>query len=148
VLIDTSANSQMVRYLRENAQPVHAHSGYAVDGFEVRTHPDLVSRLRDFMAYTPGARLEYAFGTPTLCTADGEIFATASGTSSLHLYLPNVTDWGWPFAEYGHPWRQGSAWNRLPSQTDEDFFGRIARAAYAYASHSAGKRTEDLEAQE
>jgi hypothetical protein len=138
----------MLQYLRENAKPVHARSGYAVDGFEVHTHPGLVSRLRDLMVYTPGARFEYAFGTPMLCTAEGAIFATASGTDSLHLHLDGVTDWGWPYAEYGDPWRQGSSWKRLPSQTDKEFFGTIMQAAYLSAAQSNGHRMEPVETQQ
>jgi hypothetical protein len=126
-------NDEVLTAVRRTAILEGPHSGYAVDGYEVRTHPDLVDRLRELMAYTPGARFGYVFGTPTLQNPTGEIFATASGTSSLYLRLEGDTDWGRPYEEYGAPWRQGNAWEmgRPHSKEAEERLARLVRVAYS-----------------
>jgi hypothetical protein len=89
------------------------------------------------MVYTPGARFEYIFGTPTLQSAAGEIFATANGTFSLCLRLPGENDWGLDYEEFGTPWRQGSAWSigRPHSKQDEERLAELVRIAYSSVHH-------------
>lgn len=130
--IDKS-NSNVLNALQRTAVVENSRSGYTVDGYEVHTHPDLTQRLRELMVYTPGARFDYVFGTPTLQSTNREIFATAQGSSSLYLHLPDVTDWGRPFEEYGPPWRQGFAWamGRPNTKEDEERMAQLLRIAYS-----------------
>jgi hypothetical protein len=135
-----SPNAQVEEALQRASRREHSASGYAVDGYEVRAHPDLVDRLRDLMTYCPGSSFKYVFGTPTLSTAAGEIFATAFGTSSLCLRLPGISEWGRSYAEYGDAWKQGSAWilGRPPTKDDEEKLRRFVTAAYASALERVG----------
>lgn len=109
---------------------------YVVDEYELHAHPDLVDRLRDLMAYTPDAQLKFAYGIPVLCTPGGRIFATAGGTNSLKLYLPERETWGREYAEYGNPWREGRAWasGRVHTPEDEGHLAALLRLAYSTAA--------------
>ncbi len=109
---------------------------YVVDGYELHAQPDLVDRLRDLMAYAPAAQLEFAYGIPVLCTPAGRIFATAGGTNSLTLYLPEREIWGREYAEYGNPWREGPAWTRgrVHTSEDEERLAVLLRLAYSTAA--------------
>jgi hypothetical protein len=131
--VDFERNAQIVNALERVAVREHASSGYTVDGYEVRVHPDLVARLRELMTYIPNARFEYVFGTPTLCTAAGDIFATVNGTKYLSLHLPENAYWGTHYEEFGKLWRQGSAWTmgRPHSQEDEERFASLVGIAYS-----------------
>jgi hypothetical protein len=110
--IDFRKNANVLAQLFGLAKPKQRTSAdpYVVDGYELHARPDLVDRLKDLMAYAPEANLEFAYGIPLLCTRKGRAFATAGGTHSLHLYLPEEMKWGVPYPEYGGQWRQGFAW--------------------------------------
>jgi hypothetical protein len=131
--VDIDRNKQLVKALKRVSTPENAGSGYTVDGYEVRVHPDLVARLRELMIYVPAARFEYVFGAPVLCTAAGMIFASVSGTVYLNLRLPKEADWGTHYEEYDELWRQGPAWARRRSHTqeDEDRLAALLREAYS-----------------
>lgn len=80
---------------------------FVEDGYELHAHPDLVDRVENLLAHVPEARLEFAFGIPMLVTSAGRVFATAGGTSSLSLLLPEGEVWGDQYPEFGKHWRSG-----------------------------------------
>ena len=128
-------DGEAIEFLRRIAVPEGPHSGYTVEGYEVRTHPDLVERLRKLGEYAPGSKFVYTFGTPTLRTEGGRVFAIATGSSSLHLRLERNSGWGRPHEELAEPWRQGSAWKMggPQSRTDEESLAEMVRSAFASA---------------
>ncbi len=135
---DTATNAPVLRALRSIAVAENSKSGYTVDGYEVRTHPDVVERLRELMTYTPEAQFQYMLGTPPLNTPSGVIFATAGGTDGLCLRLPGGVEWGHSYPEYdADTWRRGSAWGmgdpRTTEKEEEDRFAQLLRAAYSFA---------------
>lgn len=135
---ETDFNSKVIAALRRTATPEGSRSGFTIGGYEVRTHPDLVDRLKELMAYTQDARFEYVFGTPTLQNAAGKIFAAAQGTSSLCLRLQGVNDWGHQYEGFGVAWRQGSAWpmGKPNTKEDEDRIAELVRMAYSSVEDS------------
>jgi hypothetical protein len=139
MLADFRKNANVLTALHALATPKQktpTHP-YVVDGYELHAHPDLVDRLRDLMAYASAAQLEFAYGIPVLCTPEGRIFATAGGTNSLKLYLPERETWGREYAEYGNPWREGRAWTtgRVHTPEDEEQLAALLRLAYSTAAN-------------
>jgi hypothetical protein len=143
--VDPAKNETVVMRLRADATLKADHLGqpWVTDGYEWHAHPDLVERLRDLKSYTPEARLQFVFGIPALCAPNGRIFATAAGTSSLHLFLPDVTEWGQPYPEYGGSWRRGFAWvmGRESTQEDENRIVSFVRLAYWKANIDDSPKT-------
>ncbi len=138
--IDFRKNANVLAAVQTTAKPKQRTPSdpYVVDGYELHTHPDLVDRLRNLMASTPEAKLEFAFGVPMLCTPAGRVFATAGGTFSLSLLLPEGETWGQPYPEYGRQWRQGFPWARGRAHTpeDEDQLVALLRLAFVTATKS------------
>jgi hypothetical protein len=136
--IDFRKNANVLAAVQAIAKPKQRTPSdpYVVDGYELHAHPDLVERLRNLLAQTPEARLEFAFGIPMLCTQTGRIFASAEGTSSLSLLLPENEPWGAPYPEFGARWRRGSAWARGRPHTAEDDIqlGSMLQLAYSTAA--------------
>jgi hypothetical protein len=135
-----AACNDKVRFeLHKTATPEGASTGYSVDGYEVHTHPDLVGRLRELIAYVPDAHFQYVFGIATLQTAASKIFAVARGTFSLCLYIDGETIWGRQYEEFGTPWRQGYAWarGRIHTKEDEELLAELVRRAYSSVRDSA-----------
>jgi hypothetical protein len=141
--IDFRKNANVLTAIQSSARAKARTEGdpYVVDGYELHAHPDLVDRLRSLMVYTPAATLEFTFGIPVLCTTAGRIFATAGGTNSLSLYLPEEEIWGRKSAEYGKPWRRGDAWTTGRPHTGKDEQSLIALLCLAFAA--AGKAEAD-----
>ena len=137
--IDLRKNAAVLEAIQSFAKPKQRakNDSYSVEGYELHAHPDLVDRLKELMTYTSGARLEFVFGIAVLCTPSGRIFATAGGTSSLELFLPDET-WGRPYPEYGKPWRTGRAWHAgagiSHTQEDEAHYASLVRVAYSAAT--------------
>ena|ERR1700722_11761310 len=135
--IDFRKNAKVLMAVHKFAKPKERTNSdpYVVDGYELHARPELADRLKNLMACsTPGARLEFAFGIPMLCTSTGRVFATAGGTHSLSLSLPEEENWGNPDPEYGEPWRQGYAWTKGRHHTPEDEEQLISLLRYAYAA--------------
>jgi hypothetical protein len=136
--IDFRKNANVLAAVHEVAKPKQRTPSdpYVVDGYELHARPDLVDRLRNLMASTPEAKLEFAFGIPMLCTPTGRVFATAGGTHSLFLFLPEEETWGQPYPEYGRQWRQGFPGTRGRPHTpkDEDQLVSLMRLAYSTAT--------------
>src|SRR5215467_2613821 len=132
--LDFRKNANVLTAIHGFAKPKERTPGdlYVVDGYELRASPELVDRLKVLMTYTPGAKLEFAYGIPVLYAPNGRIFATAGGKYHLNLYLPETEKWGRPHEEYGRPWREGYAWTagRPPLSGNEDDFSALMRSAY------------------
>ena len=135
--IDFRKNANLLAAVQTFAKPKQRTPSdpYVVDGYELHTHPDLIDRLKNLMASTPEAKLEFAFGVPMLCTPAGLVFAIAGGTFSLSLLLPEEETWGEPHPAYGRQWRQGFAWavGRPHALEDEHQLVSLCRLAYSTA---------------
>jgi len=135
--IDFRKNANVLAYVHSfaKAKDKTPSDPYVVDGYELHAPPELVDRLKQLMAYTPEAELQFAFGIPMLCTPRGRVFATAGGTWYLCLYLPMNSTWGTAYAEYGNPWRQGyaSPVGRSNTEQHEAEMALLMRAAYSAA---------------
>lgn len=97
--IDFRKNANVLTAVQKFSKPKERtiSDPYVVDGYELHARPELADRLRNLMAGgAPGARLEFAFGIPMLCTSTGRVFATAGGTHSLSLFLPEEESWATP----------------------------------------------------
>jgi hypothetical protein len=134
--IDFRKNANVLAAVQAFAKPKErtASDPYVVDGYALHAHPDLVDRLKSLLVHTPEARLEFAFGIPMLCTPAGRAFATAGGTSSLSVFLPENESWGIPYPEFGVPWRLGSAWARGRPHTAEDDIQIASVLCLAYSA--------------
>jgi hypothetical protein len=136
--IDFRKNANVLTAVHKFAKPKERTNSnpYVVDGYELHARPELADRLKNLMARSaPQARLEFAFGIPMLCTSAGRVFATAGGTHSLSLFLPEEENWGNSDPEYGEPWRQGYAWTKGRPHTpaDEEQLVSLLRHAHAAA---------------
>lgn len=60
---------------------------YAIDGWELRAHPDLEERLRQLAEGPPGASVAVLRGLPVIVDRDGIVCVAAAGTSGLLLRL-------------------------------------------------------------
>ena len=120
--IDFRKNANVLAAVQAFANPKERtpKDPFVVDGYELHAHPDLVDRLEDLLVHVPEARLGVAFGIPMLVTPTGRVFATAGGTSSLSLLLPEEEVWGDQPPEFRKQWRRGCAWTRSRSHTTED----------------------------
>ena len=136
--IDFQKNANLLAAVHALAKPKERppSDSYVVDGYELHAHPDLVDRLKNLLVHIPEARLEFAFGIPMLCAPTGRIFASAGGTSSISLLLPENESWGAPYPEFGALWRCGSAWARGRPHTAKDdiHLGSMLRLAYSTAA--------------
>jgi hypothetical protein len=137
--IDFRKNANVLTAVHAFARPKQRTptDPYVEDGFELHATPELIDRLKTLLAQGPGARLEFAYGTPMLCTSAGRVFATAGGKYSLYLYLPEEEMWGEPCPEYGKPWRAGYAWTRGRPHTNEDEERLASLVRFAYSSAMA-----------
>lgn len=112
--IDFRKNANVLAAVQAFAKPKERtpEDPFVVDGYELHAHPDLVDRLRDLLVHVREAKLEFAVGIPMLVTPTGRVFATAGGTSSLSLLLPEGEVWEDQYPEFGKQWRSGCAWTR------------------------------------
>jgi hypothetical protein len=90
-LADHSANQVLLDYLQAQARrpSTPLDHTYALDGWELHTHPDLLERLKELAPdETPVIPL---FGVPTLA-ANAIIAIAALGTDWLMVRLPQLPD--------------------------------------------------------
>jgi|ERR1051325_2379812 hypothetical protein len=134
--IDFRKNANVLAAVQAFAKPKERTpiDPYVVDGYELHAHPDLVDRLKSLLVHTPGARLEFAFGIPMLCTRSGRVFASVGGTSSLSMFLPQDESWGETYPEFGASWRRGYAWARGRPHTAEDDIQIASLLRFAYSA--------------
>ena len=86
-------NAAVIAHLEAAVGPVRAAPDdlWQLDGYQLRTHPDLTERFEE-VARGAGGRRAAAAGVPLLLDADGCIVAYALGTSRIALRLPQVGD--------------------------------------------------------
>src|SRR5215469_5936969 len=78
-LPDLPQNASLLDFLRSQASPPSGPGGYALDAWQLHTHPDLMDRLCEL---APGWPLAAAYGVPLLAR-DGVAAVVALGTSWL-----------------------------------------------------------------
>jgi hypothetical protein len=77
-------NGSLFTRLRENSKI--ADPERVMGGYEVRTHPDLISILYDLVAES-GVKKGYAYGRPVMANPKGLVFAYAGGTHYVFFKL-------------------------------------------------------------
>ncbi|HEU0337304.1 MAG TPA: hypothetical protein VFR43_12150 [Gaiellaceae bacterium] len=84
-------NAAVIAHLEAAAAPVRAtpDDPWQLDGYELRTHPDLAERFEEVARGSGGGRAAAA-GVPLLVDPGGCIVAYALGTSRIALRLPQV----------------------------------------------------------
>jgi hypothetical protein len=110
------ANRAVLARLRERAVARPADDPWALDGFELHTHPDLQERLDHVAAGQPGGRSVGLYGVPVLIAAD-VVYAIAGGTSRVYLRIPAgptrdevVRHGGDADVDFGPEWVGADAW--------------------------------------
>jgi hypothetical protein len=116
------ANRAVVGVLRKRAVRRPPDDPWALDGFELHTHPDLQERLDHVAAGRPGGHSVGLYGVPVLIAAD-VVYAIAGGTSRVYLRIPAgptrdevERHGGDADVDFGPEWVGADAWlSDLPS---------------------------------
>lgn len=134
---DHPANRVLLGYLRAQARrPTSpADYTYAIDEWQLHTHPDLLERLGELAP--DGIPVIPLFGVPALAT-DGIVAAVALGTSWLMVRLPRLPD-GLetqdpipPLSDHG--WQSVSAWqSEIPAAEGKERLTRLINDALHHA---------------
>ncbi|GAA4509254.1 hypothetical protein GCM10023191_070220 [Actinoallomurus oryzae] len=136
-MADHPANRVLLGYLRAQARrptsPVD--STYAIDEWQLHTHPDLLERLGELAP--DGIPVIPLFGVPALAT-NGIVAAVALGTSWLMVRLPQLPD-GLetqdpipPLSDHG--WQSVSAWqSEIPAAEGKERLTRLINDALHHA---------------
>jgi len=110
------ANRAVLAVLRERAVARPHDDPWALDGFELHTHPDLQERLDQVALGQPGGPSVGLYGVPVLIAAD-VVYAIAGGTSRIYLRIPPGTTrdevlrhGGDADSAYGPEWVGADAW--------------------------------------
>ena len=112
------------------------HSNYQVDGYVVRSHPDLTEILYDLIPES-SVKKDYVYGRPVLVNSEGVIFAYADGTHYVFSRLDSdrVTaaqaDGGRLDPTYGGDWIEFRIGGRKGCNSD----WREAMRTWAKISH-------------
>jgi hypothetical protein len=117
VLASLPVNRAVLDVLRPLSVPRPADDPWALDGFELHTHPDLHERLDQVASGQPGAgRSVGIYGVPALVT-DDVIYAVALGTSTIDLRIPPrpirlevIRHGGREGSDFGPAWVSADAW--------------------------------------
>ena len=136
-LPDLPQNAELLDFLRQQASRPAGSDDYTLGSWQLHTHPDLLSRLREL---APGWPLTAAYGVPLLA-AQGIAAVAALGTSWLVIRIgdlpPHVEEAdpapAWPFVH--GDWHVISPW---PDQLTRAESVRILRALVAAALRYAG----------
>lgn len=132
------ANRAVLAALRERAVARPLDDPWALDGFELHTHPDLQERLDQVALGQPGGRSVGVYGVPVL-TASDVVYAVADGTSRIYLRIPPgatrdevLRHGGDPDAAYGSEWVGADAWlSDVPGAAGERLLASWVAAAAA-----------------
>lgn len=130
------ANRAVLQVLRDRAIARPHDDPWALDGFELHTHPDLHERLDQVAAGQPGGRSVGLYGVPVLIAAD-VVYAIAAGTSRIHLRIaPGATrdevvrHGGDAAPAFGPEWVGADAWlSDLPSAAGTQLLASWVAAA-------------------
>jgi hypothetical protein len=81
-------NAPLFRRLKENSRVADPEKDpmWVINGYEVQTHPDLISILYSLVAESE-VKKGYAYGRPVMATPNGLVFAYAGGTHYIFLKL-------------------------------------------------------------
>jgi hypothetical protein len=109
-------NAVVVRLVGEGAR-ARPGSAYAIDGYELRAHPDLEERLRQLNTGTGGGSVVGFRGYPVILDPAGVVRVLATGTSGLLLRLAEgperdaiIALGGGPAPELGPGWTRADPW--------------------------------------
>lgn len=131
-------NAELLHFLRQQASPPAGADDYTLGSWQLHTHPDLLSRLREL---APGWPLTAAYGVPLLA-CQGIAAVVALGTDWLAVRIgdlpPQVeaedpAPW-WPFVH--GDWHLISPWPDRLTRADSV---RILRALVSGALEYAGR---------
>jgi len=127
-------NTALLDFLRAQGSPPHGPNDYALNDWQLHTHPDLLDRLTQL---APDAPLHAAYGVPVLAH-EGIAAAAALGTSTLLVRLPTAPanlEVGLPDPSLAdHGWQEIDAWQSEISSAEGDRrLSGIIRGALAYA---------------
>jgi len=137
------ANRAVLAVLREQAVPRPPDDVWALDGFELHSHPDLRERLDHVGAGQPGGRSVGLYGVPVLIAAD-VVYAIAGGTSRVYLRIPAGTTrdevmlhGGDADVAFGPEWVGADAWlSDLPSAEGTRLLASWVATAARAANHA------------
>ncbi|GLY91914.1 hypothetical protein [Actinoallomurus iriomotensis] len=134
---DHPANRVLLDYLRAQARRPTAPIDYiyAIDEWELHTHPDLVERLEELAP--DGIPVIPLFGVPALAT-NGIVAVVALGTSWLMVRLPQLPDDLEtqdpipPLSDHG--WQAISAWqSEIPTAEAKQRLTQLVNDAFHHA---------------
>lgn len=137
------ANAIVLEQLRRLALPARpSDEPFVLDGYTLRTHPDLAERLFELAAALPADCHASAFGVPVLVAPSGILFAVAGGTFDVALRVaPHDEEaarafGAQPDTSYGPGWWRFAAFS--PSLAGRESFTtdlqRWCARAFAHAS--------------
>lgn len=137
-------NAIVLAHLRQVALPARpSDEPFVLDGYALRTHPDLAERLDELAAALPTECRASAFGVPVLVAPSGVVFAVAGGTSEVALRVAPHDDaaaravGAQPHASYGPGWWRFSAFS--PSlEGRESFTSDLKLWCTRAFAHAAG----------
>ncbi len=135
-------NDRVGAFLAPGSTPAGPDEPYAIDGFVLRTHPDLCERLVALAEDVAGAAGTGLYGIACLADSDGSVRAIARGTSTLYLRLPAdaratvLAEDAVEAPELGPDWVRLDAWQtvRPLAVGTERLHGLVAAAFGADAS--------------
>lgn len=136
-LADVPANADLLAYRREAARRPYSVGDYALGGWQLNTHPDLVERLTS-LAPDPADVLP-VYGIPVIVSR-GIAAVVATGTNWLLFRLPEEpqgVEMVEPIAslDSSRGWYSVSAWQSGSSDDDADEKLRaLVRAAMDHAA--------------
>ncbi|MBD0746652.1 hypothetical protein [Streptomyces sp. CBMA152] len=130
-------NTALLDLLREQSVP-QERGGYADEGWELHTHPDLVERLEDLAPRWP---VLASFGVPVLA-ANGIAAVVAVGTGVLLVRLPEAPPEPLepaepcpPLTDPGQGWYAVCPWqNELSSAESKRLLSLLVQHALTYAA--------------
>jgi len=143
-----AANEGVVAYLREQAspQPDGTQPPWAVGGYGVPVHPDLVERLAD-VGTAVEVPLRFLFGVPVLVASNGVVVAAASGMREIRVRLaadqiaPALLAGDGADAGFGDGWSRIAAWPlEIPATEGLPAVAAVVRVATQAAAPTRVRR--------
>jgi hypothetical protein len=148
MLIDKTRQPELDAALRKSARPqseMPEHPAFHFsEGYERRSHPDLIEKLQSLQKIIPLAQLTFVYGVAVLATPGNLVFAVARSMRQCSFLLPDTHAWGEPDPEYGPTWRAGDAWftgNKSQHGFKEQFEDELrstVKVAFAHALKTEG----------
>jgi hypothetical protein len=139
-LPDLPQNAALLRFLRGQASPPNGPNDHTLGSWQLHTHPDLMTRLREL---APGWPLAAAYGVPLLASR-GIAAVVALGTDWLALRIQSLPPGivassaapAWSSA--GDEWHVASPWqSQLPAPQGTRRLRELVTAALDHAASLA-----------